>query len=119
MELSAAFGDSRIKRAEREVSLSKNGPDPEEVVIEDVVDSELQGVLTFMTCEKPETIRDADEGSVLIRIGDLGEIEARGIKSIAVETCPITDERLGKAWKNDCYRILLFQGEGRSVVYIR
>ena len=119
MELSGAFGDSRIRSVLRTVTLYKNDPEAEEVVIEDAVDSELSGVLTFMTCEKPETVRDADEGSVLIRIGSLGEIEARGIRSVAFETCPITDERLGKAWKDDCYRILLVQEKGRSEVYIK
>ena len=119
MEISGAFGDSRIRSVLRTVTLCKNDPEAEEVVIEDAVDSELSGVLTFMTCEKPETVRDADEGSVLIRIGSLGEIEARGIRSVVFETCPITDERLGKAWKDDCYRILLVQEKGRSEVYIK
>ena len=88
-------------------------------MIEDLTDSALFGVVTFMTCEKPETVKGADEDSVVIRAGDLGVIEARGIKSIVIETCPITDERLGTAWKHDCYRILLLQEKGRSKVYIR
>ena len=119
MELSKAYGDERILSAKRTVTLLRNGTGPEEVVIEDLTDSALFGVVTFMTCEKPETVKGADEDSVVIRAGDLGVIEARGIKSIVIETCPITDERLGTAWKHDCYRILLLQEKGRSEVYIR
>ncbi len=120
MELSGAFGDSGIRRAQRRVTLVKNGPAPEEVLIEDEVDSGLQGVVVFMTYEKPETEEDSrGTGNIHIRAGDLGEIEAKGIGKVVIETCPITDERLGKAWKHDCYRILLFQENGRSEVYIR
>lgn len=46
--------------------------------------------------------------AIRIRIGELAEIEAYGIAKAAISVCPITDERLGIAWKHDCYRILLY-----------
>ncbi len=52
--------------------------------------------------------KDNLKNAVRIRIGDLGIIEAYGIDKATVSVCPITDERLGIAWKHDCYRILLY-----------
>lgn len=62
-------------------------------------------VLSFMTYEKPVAV-SADKGMNL-RIGDLGNLYASNGKLIAIEEIPITDERLGIAWKHEIYRILI------------
>ncbi len=104
MELAGAYGDERIRSAKRRVSLIKN----REILIEDhfELSPELTPVLSLITYEEP-VVEKCGDRRVRIRVGSLGTILAEGIGRYSVETCPVRDERLKKAWKHDCFRILL------------
>ena len=138
MEFSAAYGDPRIKSVGRSVRLIRGtAAAAGHILIRDDfhVNGGLHPVLTFMTYEKPE-IRargDADAAAlkaaeqegldrfgsmVSIRIGDLGLLSAAGVAKTEIEICPIEDERLGTAWKHECYRILLTVEAGMSAVLL-
>lgn len=58
-------------------------------------------VLNFITCKKP-VLEDG-----LLKIGSLATASFSGASPLAVETLPITDARLQKAWKHDLYRVRL------------
>ena len=115
------------------------------VLIEDRCEGALPAVLTLMTYEKPFIIENniekrkdrlnnnnaihqrnfgntsqsnRDSEKLIIAIGSLGRIEAEGIEEIAIEACPIKDERLKLAWKHDCYRILLKMKKDSAVIRI-
>ncbi len=167
MELSGAYGDERIRRIERIVTLLKgsacgnsgdahenNGDVPENndrcgyensdrtperggsrqdgyaeearsckkkgpsVIIRDRIDSDLQAVFVLMTCEKPELTEPVREGRGRLSVGELGEISFEGMGSVVIETCPIKDKRLGKAWKDECYRILLAAEREDTVIEV-
>ena len=85
------------------------------------MEDSISAVLTFMTYEKPEVIEDgvSEKGTVIVKIGDLGRLYANRIKEVKIETCPITDSRLKKAWKHDCLRILLFVEQDKAKTIIR
>ncbi len=138
MDLARAYGDTRIRRCLREVRLIRGTTDAAGyVLIGDtfVTDPGIRPVLTFLTYEKPEILRDEDAedpsgrgidreglrqyGNVIrIRIGDLGALSAAGTEEAVIETCPIEDERLGIAWKHACYRIVLKVSGDRSRVLL-
>ncbi len=71
-----------------------------------------------MTCEKPELTEPVREGRGRLSVGELGEISFEGMGSVVIETCPIKDKRLGKAWKDECYRILLAAEREDTVIEV-
>ncbi|MCR5487234.1 MAG: heparinase II/III-family protein [Lachnospiraceae bacterium] len=101
MELSPAYGDRRIRKYGRTVSLKKG----EGVRIRDEADAALPAVWTLLTYEKPEILEE--EGRMRIVVGDLGEILGEGFLRAVVESRPVEDPRLQAAWKHDIWRILL------------
>ena len=100
-EMAAAYGDDRIVSVYRRAELIK-GSGVRVTDSYDVVEG-IEPVITLMVYERPELI---DEDT--LKIGELGLIRASGIGSINIQACPIVDDRLKKAWKHDCYRILLY-----------
>lgn len=126
MEFSGAYDDPRVRSARRSVKLIRGAGDADGTVIlrDDFhADGSLTPVLTFMTYERPQIIDDPTQvpefggwidreelthyGRICaVRVGGLGFMIAGGIARILIETCPIEDERLGKAWKHECYRVL-------------
>lgn len=110
MELAPAFGDSRIRSYHRTVRLQKNSP--VFAVIQDTVDADLPCVMSLIVYEKPVLTDDS------ILLGNLGWIRAEGAGRIRIETLPIRDERLGIAWKHDCFRILIPFAGNSMLVYL-
>ena len=104
MDIASAYGDDRIRRYAREVTLIKG----EGVMIKDSYDGELDAVLSFMTYEKPEVFKNnSSESSRAIKLGGLGILDIHGADKVEIESIPITDQRLSIAWKHEVYRILV------------
>ncbi len=74
------------------------------VIIEDRWDADLPAVLSFMTYEEP-AVGHHDGDLIRLSVGSC-LMELSGIRELRLETRPIDDERLGIAWKHDCFRIL-------------
>ncbi len=98
MELAAAYplpqGQVSYRRT---VVLDK---EKEQVTVTDATNCR-DVLLNFITYEKP----DFSEG--VLHIGGLAECLFTGARLLALETLPITDPRLQKAWDHDLYRIRL------------
>ena len=103
-DLSGAYGDPRIRRVMRKSTLYKNALCY--AVIEDQYDTDLACVLSLITAEEPAIQKDAS-GDFVIRIGELATVCVSGASHVRAERLPIQDPRLQKAWKHDCFRILL------------
>ena len=116
-EMADAYGDSRIESCRRKVRLVRG----EAVLIEDsfCMKPGVRAVLTMMLYERPEIIADKDGGNIVVKVGTLGEIKARGIEKAETEVCPIADERLKIAWKHECYRVLLYVDGDRVEIRIQ
>ena len=125
MDIAPAYGDARVKRYRRKAELIKG----EGIRIEDEFDSDIPAFLSLMTYEKPVIKCDAEgnafeysninanehrkaflaresSDTCCISVGSLGDIRLSGVKNVRVETHPITDERLGTAWKHEVYRVV-------------
>jgi hypothetical protein len=112
MDIASAYGDDRIRRYAREVTLIKG----EGVMIKDSYDGELDAVLSLMTYEKPEVIsNNASKSSKSIKLGNLGILDIHGADDVMIESIPITDPRLSIAWKHEVYRILV-RTEGEVLI---
>lgn len=116
MDIAGAYADERIRSYTREVRLVKtlvnsevvsDGSLTSGVIVRDHYDSDIPVLMSIMTYEEP-VITDADDDSfsVSISVGDVGTIMASGVKKTHIKEYPITDERLGIAWKHSVYRIL-------------
>ncbi len=105
MDIAGAYGDKRIRSYSRVVELGQG------VTVRDHYDGDIQAVMSIMTYEEP-AITGADDESfaekktMTISVGDIGTITASGVKKTHIKKYPITDERLGIAWKHSVYRIL-------------
>ena len=77
--------------------------------MKDEYDSDLPVYVSLMSYEKP--VANEVDGLCEIEVKDVGTIKVRGFESITdrerIETYPVTDERLSKAWKHEVYRILI------------
>ncbi len=96
MELASAYPLEQISY-QRTVALNKEA---KQVTVTDITDC-TDVILNFITYEKPEI----SGGSLLI--GRLAECAFTGAEPLAIETLPITDKRLQKAWDHDLYRVRL------------
>ena len=99
MDIAGAYGDERIRRYHRTVTLNKG----EGITVTDKYDGDCKAVIGIMTYEMPVS-HDGDK----ISVGDgLGVIEITGGKVKTIEECPIDDERLSISWKHSVYRLLI------------
>ena len=105
MELSGAYADERVRSLKRTVSMIYGKC----LILEDQYDTDLIPVLSLMTYEVPEISKTPD--CINISIGDLGNIKVAGGLGANIQTLAITDPRLMKTWKHDCYRILITMKE--------
>ncbi len=87
----------------RTVSLHKE----RNVTVEDSYTIDAPFVMSLLTYEKPTATEIESEKNYEIKVGNVGTIRIEGAKGVCVEEYPITDERLGIAWKHEVYRILL------------
>ncbi len=120
MDLAGAYKDPGIKKALRSVCFMKGTSEKAgRILIRDHAETEgdLRGILSFMTYERPEEIRDGEK--IRIRVGSLGVMEITGAGSAVIERIPIEDERLKKAWKHEVYRILLTMAGKEAEVMIK
>lgn len=77
-------------------------------------------ILNFMTYEKPEVeLSGSSAASGLFKIGNLCTFEYSGADRYEIETIPVTDERLKKAWKHDLYRVRFYPVNGTSEFTLR
>ena len=107
MELAGAYDHPGVTSYVREVCLKKG----EGVQLHDVYEGNLPCTLSLMTYEKPVAEQEPEKDCFTIRVGELAQIRLRGVSSVAVEECPITDARLGIVWKHSCWRILADMAE--------
>ncbi|MBQ6408503.1 MAG: heparinase II/III-family protein [Butyrivibrio sp.] len=105
MDIADAYDDKRVKSYKRTIELKKG----EGVSVKDEYDSDLPVYVSLMSYEKP--VANEVDGLCEIEVKDVGTIKVRGFESITdremIETYPVTDERLSKAWKHEVYRILI------------
>ncbi len=77
-------------------------------------------VLSLMTYEKP-TIKPhslQNGNSYTMTVGNLGSCLLHGFSQIETEEIPITDPRLGIAWKHSIYRTLAVFGGQKATIFI-
>ncbi len=104
LDLAGAYGDPRVRHVQRISTLYQNAPCY--AIIEDQYDTDLACVLSLVTAEEPAIQKDAS-GVFVICIGDLAKVCVSGASNVHTERLPIRDPRLRKAWKHDCFRILI------------
>lgn len=93
------------------------------VTIEDITNCG-DVILNFITYEKPEIKKEemtqvsvcGDPAPLCLAVGTLGILTAEHCSLLAVETLPVTDPRLKRAWEHDLYRIRLRMGGGRALI---
>ena len=121
MDIAPAYGDERVKRYRRKAELIKG----DGIKIEDEFDSDIPAFLSLMTYEKP-SINSNAKGTIseysganafYISVGNLGTIRLSGIKSVKVESWPITDDRLSTAWKHEVYRVVAKADDSKKIVF--
>ena len=104
MDITHAYEDDRIKSYVREISLIKG----EGIMVKDSYDGNLDAVLSIMTYEKPEMIKNDSLGaSISLKLGEAGILDIHGAELVGIEPIMITDPRLSIAWKHEVYRILV------------
>ncbi len=110
MDIAEAYPkDTGVSSYVRKVTFCKN----ECITIKDRAvftdeDNPVNIVLSLMTYECPVPLMaEPVRASWKIDIGNLGTCYVRGAKEISVEEIPVTDERLGIAWKHSLYRMLV------------
>ncbi len=108
MELAGAYPLRQLSY-KRHLKLDKNA---EEVTLTDVTDC-TDVTLNFITYEKPVVSDNT------ISIGNLAKCTFSGANLLAVETLPITDKRLKKAWDHDLYRVQLNMTARQFIMTIR
>lgn len=113
MELSGAYDFPKGTEVSyrRIISLKKGYA----VTVEDDYTGKMPVFMSIMTYSRPE-ISETSEEYNLIKVGDIGRIEATGrIRKVWVEEFPITDKRLSAAWMGSVYRIIyeLCENSGR------
>lgn len=88
----------------RKVSIDQRS---QSILLEDDTNAS-NAVLNLISYEKP-TLTQVSESdhSGQIQIGNLSTLSFTGAKLLCIETLPITDPRLQKAWDHDLYRIRL------------
>lgn len=96
MELSAAYSHELIREYRRTVSFREE----REIAIEDHYEGDGECILSLIFSEEPELT--ASE----IIIGDYS-VEHNGAADMYKERLKIEDARLRRAWKQDCWRVLL------------
>lgn len=114
MELSTAYPLSTASPCvpvsyRRRVTLSKT---EDEVVVCDCSQAE-NVILNFITYEQP-VLQDT-----VLYLGKLATAQIEGATLLSMETLPITDARLQKAWEHDLYRIRLRMTSEQFTMRIR
>lgn len=112
MDLSTAYEETNRPYI-RKIGLNKAA---EEVTITDS-SSHASVVLNFITYDMP-VISDNSDGTGTIKIGEALAVY-EGASSPEIDTLPITDERLMKAWDHDLYRIRMKLRSDRFLMNIR
>lgn len=100
--------DSYIRRA----ALRKGT----EIVIHDSFSTKNTVVLSLMTYEKP--LPQPSPQGIRMEIGSLGNFYAESGKLLGTEEIPVTDPRLGTAWKHSLYRTLIEAADGEITMHI-
>jgi len=76
--------------------------------VKDSYDGNLDAVLSIMTYEKPEMIKNDSLGaSISLKLGEAGILDIHGAELVGIEPIEIADPRLSIAWKHEVYRILV------------
>ncbi len=103
MDIARAYPDPRILSYVRTARLEKG----KQVVIRDRfrLAEPMPVTLSLITCVRP-AIRQ-DSGGLALTLGELAVCRVAGVSQAEVEEVPITDPRLGIAWKGSIYRTLL------------
>lgn len=106
MELADAYPDSSdLLSYIRSATLLKGN----EIVVKDTFTFHNSGencvTLSLMTYEPPKVTKHDEK--LHCEIGELGTLIMEGGEVSAIETIPITDQRLSICWKHDIYRILI------------
>ncbi len=123
MDISEAYGDSRLKSYVRTITLKKG----DGINVKDEYSGELPAILSLMSYEKPEIIGVEDYGNendklgqptMTLKIGELGICTIVGAESAEIQSFPISDERLSIAWKHELYRILIKTAQGSPAISI-
>ncbi len=108
MELAGAYPLQQFSY-KRRIKLDKTA---EEVTLTDVTDCP-EATLNFITYEKPVVTNNT------ISIGNLAKCTFSGADLLTVETLPITDKRLKKAWDHELYRVQLNMTTMQFIMTIR
>ena len=108
MELAGAYPlDNKHISYIRKVVLDKRA---NRILLTDTTNAK-EITLHFITYEQPVL----SEGK--IQVGSLASLSYTGASPVAVETLPITDARLKKAWDHDLYRIVLTMKESEGTQF--
>lgn len=122
MDLVGAYpAECGISSYQRTARLNKG----QDIVIEDEFSwkesdgKENKLTLSLMTYEKPIPADGKDIGAQSLKIGEEGGcLTLENACVSAIEEIPITDEKLGNAWKHEVYRILVTPESDKIVLRI-
>lgn len=111
MDIADAYPGDIVRKYLRSVRLRKN----KAVLLEDSYEGEAECRLSLLFSEEPEL--DAKNARILL--GERAVLSCTGVAKLEKERLPIRDSRLRRAWKEDCWRAVLYMKESKISIEIQ